>query len=154
MLTIENINKIWRRDVGDWRISKIETQTTAYLFQLNQANRRHRKHQIQINLERTPMGGGDVLLYELWCWDMQDNGQPLPHATPLRLMLDMTELKTHSGNEVMFALYRDITKKEKGYRMYNNVLMDYTIVKLESLKDMRKFTDVLKTQLETFNQAI
>ena len=47
-----------------------------------------------------------------------------------------------------------ITKKEKGYRMYNNVLMDYTIVKLESLKDMRKFTDVLKTQLETFNQAI
>ena len=54
----------------------------------------------------------------------------------------------------MFALYRDITKKEKGYRMYNNVLMDYTIVKLESLKDMRKFTAVLKTQLETFNQAI
>ena len=66
----------------------------------------------------------------------------------------IVKLKTHSGNEVMFALYRDITKKEKGYRMYNNVLMDYTIVKLESLKDMRKFTDVLKTQLETFNQAI
>jgi hypothetical protein len=66
----------------------------------------------------------------------------------------IVKLKTHGGNEVMFALYRDITKKEKGYRMYNNVLMDYTIVKLESLKDMRKFTDVLKTQLQTFNQAI
>ena len=66
----------------------------------------------------------------------------------------IVKLKTHGGNEVMFALYRDVTKKEKGYRMYNNVLMDYTIVKLESLKDMRKFTDVLKTQLETFNQAI
>ena len=93
MLTIENINKIWRRDVGDWRISKIETQTTAYLFQLNQANRRHRKHQIQINLERNPIG----VQYELWCWDMQDNGQPLPHATPLRRMLDMTKLKTMDG---------------------------------------------------------
>ena len=66
----------------------------------------------------------------------------------------IVKLKTHGGKEVTFALYRDITKKEKGYRMYNNVLMDYTIVKLESLKDMRKFTDVLKTQLETFNQAI
>ena len=66
----------------------------------------------------------------------------------------IVKLKTHGGNEVMFALYRDVTKKEKGYRMYNNVLMDYTIVKLESLKDMRKFTDVLKTQLQTFNQAI
>ena len=66
----------------------------------------------------------------------------------------IVKLKTYEGNEVMFALYRDATKKEKGYRMYNNVLMDYTIVKLESLKDMRKFTDVLKTQLQTFNQAI
>ena len=66
----------------------------------------------------------------------------------------IVKLKTHDGREVTFALYRDITKKEKGYRIYNNVLMDYTIVKLESLKDMRKFTDVLKTQLETFNQAI
>ena len=91
MLTIENIDKIWRRDVGEWRIGKIETQNTAYLFKLYIRNRRHT---IQINLERTPIGGGDVLLYELWCWDMQDGGAPLPHATPLRLMLDMTELKT------------------------------------------------------------
>ena len=90
MLTIENINKICRRDVGDWRIGKIETQNTAYLFQLYISNRRH---QIQINLERNPIG----VQYELWCWDMQDNGQPLPHATPLRLMLDMTELKTMDG---------------------------------------------------------
>ena len=94
MLTIENINKIWKRDVGEWRIGKIQTLDTAYLFQLYIHNRRH---QIQINLERTPIGGGDVLLYELWCWDMQDNGQPLPHATPLRRMLDMTELKTMDG---------------------------------------------------------
>ena len=90
MLTIENINKIWRRDVGDWRIVKIETQNTAYLFQLYIRNRRHT---IQINLERNPIG----VQYELWCWDMKDNGAPLPHATPLRRMLDMTKLKTVDG---------------------------------------------------------
>ena len=87
MLTIENIDKIWRRDVGEWRIGKIQTQNTAYLFQLYISNRRH---QIQINLERTPIGEQ----YELWCWDMQDGGAPLPHATPLRRMLNKAELKT------------------------------------------------------------
>jgi len=94
MLTIENINKIWKRDVGEWRIGKIQTQNTAYLFQLYISNRRH---QIQINLERTPIGRGGVFFYELWCWDMQDGGAPLPHATPLRLMLNMAELKTMDG---------------------------------------------------------
>ena len=91
MLTIENINKIWKRDVGEWRIGKIQTQNTAYLFQLYISNRRH---QIQINLERTPIGSGGVFFYELWCWDMQDGGAPLPHATPLRRMLNKAELKT------------------------------------------------------------
>ena len=94
MLTIENINKIWKRDVGEWRIGRIETKNTAYLFQLYIRNRRH---QIQINLERTPIGGGDVLLYELWCWDMQDGGQPLPHATAVRFLLDSDKLKTMDG---------------------------------------------------------
>jgi hypothetical protein len=94
MLTIENINKIWKRDVGEWRIGKIQTQNTAYLFQLYISNRRH---QIQINLERTPIGRDGVFFYELWCWDMQDGGAPLPHATPLRRMLNMAELKTMDG---------------------------------------------------------
>ena len=89
MLTIENINKILFSDVGELRVGKIETQNTAYLFQLY----RNRRHTIQINLERNPIG----VQYELWCWDMQDNGQPLPHATPLRRMLDMTKLKTVDG---------------------------------------------------------
>jgi hypothetical protein len=94
MLTIENINKIWKRDVGEWRIGKIQTQNAAYLFQLYISNRRH---QIQINLERTPIGSGGVFFYELWCWDMQDGGAPLPHATPLRRMLNKAELKTMDG---------------------------------------------------------
>lgn len=90
MLTIENINKIWKRDVGEWRIGKIQTQNTAYLFQLYIHNRRH---QIQVNLERNPIGEQ----YELWCWDMQDGGAPLPHATPIRLMLSRAQLQTSDG---------------------------------------------------------
>jgi hypothetical protein len=90
MLTIENINKIWKRDVCEWRIGKIQTHNTAYLFQLYIRNRRHK---IQINLERNPIGEQ----YELWCWDMQDDGTPLRHATPLRRMLDIAELKTMDG---------------------------------------------------------
>ena len=94
MLTIENINKIWKRDINEWRIGKIETLSSTYLFQLYIYNRRH---QIQINLERNPIGEGDFALYELWCWDMQDGGKPLPHATPLRRMLGKVELKTPNG---------------------------------------------------------
>jgi hypothetical protein len=90
VLIIENINKIWKRDVNEWRIGKIETLSSTYLFQLYIYNRRH---QIQINLERNPIGEQ----YELWCWDMQDGGAPLPHATPLRRMLDKVELKTPNG---------------------------------------------------------
>lgn len=66
----------------------------------------------------------------------------------------IVNLKTHDGREVTFALYRDVNKKEKGYRMYNNVQMDYKIVNLESLKDMRTFASVLKTELESFNKTI
>jgi len=62
----------------------------------------------------------------------------------------IVNLKTHNGSEVQFAIYRDVNKKEKGYRMYNNVQMDYTIVKLESFKDMRTFASVLKTELQSF----
>jgi len=87
MLTIENINKIWKHDVGEWRIGKIQTQNTAYLFQLYIHNRRHR---IQINLERTPIGRQ----YELWCWDSYQNNTPLPTAVPRRRMLDKDKLIT------------------------------------------------------------
>jgi hypothetical protein len=85
MLTIKNITKIWKRDVNEWRIGKIETLSSTYLFKLYIYNRRH---QIQINLERNPIG----VEYELWCWDLQDGGSPLPHATPLRIMLDRDKL--------------------------------------------------------------
>ena len=53
MLTIENITKLYRRDVGEWRIGKVETTNTTYLFQLYKFNRRNT---IQVNLERNPIG--------------------------------------------------------------------------------------------------
>ena len=87
MLSIENITKLYKRDVGEWRIGKVETLPSAYLFTLYKFNRRE---QIQVNLERNPIGEQ----YELWCWDVQLNGVVLPHATPLRRLLDKPKLKT------------------------------------------------------------
>lgn len=62
MLTIENITKVFKRDVGEWRIGKIETIGQAYLFQLYKFNRRER---MQVNLERNRIGNDG---YELWHW--------------------------------------------------------------------------------------
>ena len=86
MLTIENVTKLFGRNVGTlWRIGKIETINTAYLFTLiNPVGQR-----IQINLERNPIG----VQYELWCWDSYQNSAPLPTAVPKRRMLDINKLK-------------------------------------------------------------
>ena len=85
MLKIENITKLYRADVGIWRIGRVETINTAYLFTLiNPVGQR-----IQINLERNPIG----VQYELWCWDSYQNNTPLPTAVPKRRMLDKDKLK-------------------------------------------------------------
>ena len=87
MLTIENITKLYRMDVGEWRIGKIETTNTAYLFHLYKFNRRE---QIQVNLERNPIG----LQYELWRWSGLGKHSPHPNSVPMRRMLDRDKLKT------------------------------------------------------------
>jgi hypothetical protein len=86
MLTIENITKVYKKDVSNlWRIGKVETINTAYLFTLmNSVGQR-----IQINLERNPIG----VQYELWCWDSYQHNAPLPTAVPKRRMLDKTKLQ-------------------------------------------------------------
>ena len=89
MLTIENITKAYKKDVGLWRIGKVETINTAYLFTLiNPVG-----HRIQVNLERNPIG----VQYELWCWDSYQNNAPLPTAVPRRRMLDKDKLITPDG---------------------------------------------------------
>ena len=85
MLTIENITKVYKKDIGNWRIGRVETINTAYLFTLiNPVG-----HRIQINLERNPIG----LQYELWCWDSYQNNAPHPNSVPRRRMLDKDKLK-------------------------------------------------------------
>jgi len=85
MLTIENITKLYKVDVGNWRIGKVETINTAYLFKLiNPIGQR-----IQINLERNPIG----VQYELWCWDSYLTIIPTT-TVPKRRMLDKAKLQT------------------------------------------------------------
>ncbi len=51
MLTIENISKLYKAEVGIYRIGKVETINTAYLFTLiNPVGQR-----IWVNLERNPI---------------------------------------------------------------------------------------------------
>jgi len=71
MLTITNIEKLYKLNVGDWRIGKVETLDSAYLIQLYKYNSIETK---QVNIERTTIGEGDTALYELWFWD---NGKPI-----------------------------------------------------------------------------
>jgi hypothetical protein len=66
MLTIKNIEKLYKQDVGDWRIGKVVTLDSSYLIQLYKHNRRET---MQVNIERTPIGEGDTALYELWFWE-------------------------------------------------------------------------------------
>ena len=51
--------------------------------------------------------------------------------------------------EVSFTLYRDMNKKDGGYRLYNTISGDYTIVTKKGLSDMRTFTDILKDELNS-----
>jgi hypothetical protein len=79
MLTIKNIEKLYKQDVGDWRVGKVETLDSAYLIQLRKYNSIETK---QVNIERTPIGEGDTALYELWFWE-DDSGS----AKPIRRLL-------------------------------------------------------------------
>ena len=101
MLTIENITKLYKVDIGSfWRIGKVETTNTAYLFTLYKFNRRE---QIQINLERNPIG----VQYELWRWDTYGFQSPHPNSVPLRRMLDKDKLKTP---EVLIEQIKELLK--------------------------------------------
>ena len=81
MLTIENITKVWKRDVAGWRIGKIETMPGAYLFQLFKSN----GERLQVNLERNSIAGE----YEMWHWKPVKGNQ-----YPERLMFPKNVLDT------------------------------------------------------------
>ena len=79
MLTIKNIEKLYKQDVGEWRVGKVVTLDSSYLIQLYKHNRREI---MQVNIERTPIGEGDTALYELWFWEDDSGG-----AKPIRRLL-------------------------------------------------------------------
>ena len=83
MITIKNYDRLLRKDIGVWRIGRIEEIETAYLIQLWKND--HSK--IQVNLERTPMGAPNGL-YELWCWE-----NDTPTAVPIRTLLTLNDVK-------------------------------------------------------------
>ena len=80
MLTIVNIEKLYKLNVGDWRVGKVVTLDSSYLIKLYKHNRREIK---QVNIERTPIGEGDTALYELWFWS-DDLGGGIPIRRLLR----------------------------------------------------------------------
>ena len=84
MLTITNIEKLFRKDVCGWRISGVETLLNTYIIHLRKVN--GVKH--QINLERNTIGGE----YELWYWK-GNIGDPQNYK-PERLMVSKENLST------------------------------------------------------------
>jgi hypothetical protein len=86
MLTIKGIEKLYKHDVGEWRIARVETINTVYLIQLRKPN----GESMQVNLERNKIGNEFGNEYELWYW----NGDPINdpyNCVPQRLMLPITQ---------------------------------------------------------------
>lgn len=82
MLKIKNYNKLFRKDVGDWRIGSVQETLTSYIIQLNKPNNDKK----QVMLERTATISKQNI-YELWCWNTD-----LPTATPKRIMLTLDKI--------------------------------------------------------------
>jgi len=100
MLTIVNIEKLYKQDVGEWRIGKVVTLDSSYLIQLYKHNRRET---MQVNIERTPIGEGDTALYELWFWSDDLGG-----GIPIRTLLSKRDLE--SGSVYVIELIKDMLK--------------------------------------------
>lgn len=83
MLTIVNIEKLFRQDVAGWRISGVETLPNTYLIHLRKPN--GEKH--QVNIERIPIWDK----YEMWCWKTLHH---FVNSVPERLMVDKDGLST------------------------------------------------------------
>jgi hypothetical protein len=84
MLTIVNIEKLYKQDVGEWRIGKVVTMDSAYLIELRKSN----GLRLQVNLERTAIGKSDSALYELWFWSNQSGS-----GIPIRQLLSKRDLR-------------------------------------------------------------
>ncbi len=84
MLKIVNIENLYKKDVGEWRVRAIETLDSAYLIHLLKPNGERK----QVNLERNAIGEGDSALYELWFWS-----DDTTNALPIRQLLSKRDLR-------------------------------------------------------------
>jgi hypothetical protein len=80
MLTIKNIEKLYKQNIGEWRVGRVETLDSAYLIKLMKPNGEDK----QVNIERHSIGEGDTALYELWFWT---------DGKPIRRLLNKRDLR-------------------------------------------------------------
>lgn len=86
MLTIKNYNKLYKKDVGEWRVGKIIEERTYYQITLFKRNRRKT---ISVNIERTPIQKDVFDVYELWYW----KGKSMVSAIAERTLLPKSEYR-------------------------------------------------------------
>jgi hypothetical protein len=107
-----------------------------------------------LTIERFNRLVGRTFVFPNVCgWTITEAGE---YISPVRHdCLYIMKLKSHTNKkEVRFSIYRSINIKDKGYRLYNSINGSYIVLKLESFKDMRTFTGILRKELEDINQFI
>ena len=107
-----------------------------------------------LTIERFEKLKGRTFVFLNECdWAITEAGE---YISPVRHdCLYIMKLKSYTkSKEVRFSIYRSINIKDKGYRLYNSINGDYLVLKLESFKDMRTFTGILKKELEDINKFI
>ena len=90
--------------------------------------------------------GRSFILPNQWGYTIIEAGE---YVSPVRgEHMYVLKLKPSPNyKEVSFTLYRNMRKGDGGYRLYNSISGDYTIVTKKGLSDMRTFTDILKDEL-------
>lgn len=80
MLNIENINKIWGRQLSckwlpnskGWAVQSVEEVGDTYIFELA-SNGRFRHAEIQLRREPIWDKVAEQTVYELWAWNLESN---------------------------------------------------------------------------------
>jgi hypothetical protein len=91
MLKIENYHKLWRKDIGEWRVGKIDEHEYTYVIRLNKPN----GQKMHIMLERNGIGEGESALYELWYWKYIPGTMigSITNSAASRMMLQLFDIK-------------------------------------------------------------
>ena len=91
--------------------------------------------------------GRTFMMPNLWGYNVMEAGE---YVSPVRgdcmYVLKLYPNPNHT-TKVSFTLYRDMDKKDGGYRLYNSISGDYIIVTKKGLRDMRTFTGILIEEL-------